>query len=193
MVPFLVFGLTTVLYEVLLHLYPVWFWEFAACYVVLLIGLGVGWVKGFPRWSYPYGGLVLVLTWSWMDIPAQNLWAHNIWILKRYNQLLGWRAWIPFLLMGVIALLLTRSVRPLRQLLTGVGPADQYDSVLGSGYGGASDLLPGLRVEALGDGAGCLVCIWTRGGIVWGVLTAVMFAPGLLSLLRKRVESVRAG
>lgn len=120
MVPFLAFGLTTVLYDVLLHLYPVWFWEFAACYAVLLIGLGVGWGKGFPRWSYPYGGLALVLTWSWMGIPAENLWAHNIWILKRYNQLLGWRAWIPFLLMGVIALLLTRSVRPLRQLLTGV-------------------------------------------------------------------------
>lgn len=96
-VPFLAFGLMTVLYEVLLHLNYAWLWGEIACYVVLLIGLGVGWLKGFPRWSYPYGGLVLVFAW---------------W--------LGWWPWIPFLLMAVVALLLTRSVHPLRQLVTGV-------------------------------------------------------------------------
>jgi hypothetical protein len=121
MVPFLAFGLLTVLYEVLPRPNPVrWPWGFVACYVVLLIGLGVGWVKGFPRWSYSYGGLVLVFTWWWMGIPAQNLWTYNIWILKRYNELLGWRAWILLLVMSVIALLLTRSVCPLFQLVKGV-------------------------------------------------------------------------
>ena len=121
MMPFLAFGLMTVLCEVLPRPNPVrWPWGSVACYVVLLIGFGVGWMKGFPRWSYPYGGSVLVFTWWWMGIPAQNLWAYGIWILKRYNELLGWRAWIPLLVLSVIALLLTRSVRPLLQLVTGI-------------------------------------------------------------------------
>jgi len=28
--------------------------SFGAAYLFLVAGFGVGWVKGFPRWSYPY-------------------------------------------------------------------------------------------------------------------------------------------
>jgi hypothetical protein len=253
MVPFLAFGLTKVLYEVLLlHPNPVWLWGEIACYVVLLIGLGVGWVKGFPRWSYPYGGLVLVSTLGWMGIPAQNLSDHNIWILKRYNELLGWRAWIPFLLMAVIALLLTRSVRPLRQLITGVwhdwtrfsfGLYGVMPMAVWIGFDEVSfNPVPYLFVSMVGLAGGALAYVrsartsqralalligmtltswmamvgpaifypdvvwkpWVtmrgvwyaygRGDVAaWGVLTAVMFAPALLGLLRRSVKFIRAG
>lgn len=112
MVPFLVFGPVMALSEYLVR--PVWspygttVYCFVVCYFVLLIGLGVGWVKGFPRWSYPYGGLVLVSTWWWMGLSSPRVGIFN-----------GAGAWIPLLVMAAVALLLTRSWRPLRQLVTG--------------------------------------------------------------------------
>jgi len=117
MLPCLIFGLVMTLVEME---YLPWFASYVACYGVLLIGFVMGWVMGFPRWSYPYGGLILVLTWWWMGIPAQNLWRHNIRFLKEYNQLLEWWAWLPFGLAVAVALLITRSLRPLSQLITGV-------------------------------------------------------------------------
>ena len=71
--------------------------------------LGVGWVKGFPRWSYPYGGLVLAFT---SVVVADRL---DLWIIfNRYAR------WIPLLVMAAIALLLGRLWRPLRSLYKGV-------------------------------------------------------------------------
>lgn len=66
-----------------------------------VIALGLGWVKGFPRWSFPYWGMA--------------------WALSRllFDQW-GWRAGIPLVLVAVIASLLARGVRPLRQLVTSV-------------------------------------------------------------------------
>ncbi len=99
---------------------------------VPLIGLGVGWVKGFPRWSYPYGGFVLAV--------ASLLLANNLdpWIVKRYGTwvmlfrhlpgladvvfylMFGrYNMWVLFLAMAVIALLLSRVWRPLRPLYQG--------------------------------------------------------------------------
>jgi hypothetical protein len=99
---------------------------------VPLIGLGVGWVKGFPRWSYPYGGFVLAV--------ASLLLANNLdpWILNRYDvwvnvfrRLPGladvvfylmfgrYNMWVLFLAMAAMALLLSRLWRPLRPLHRG--------------------------------------------------------------------------
>ena len=55
-----------------------------------VIVLGLGWVKGFPRWSFPYWGIALALSGLFFDQ----------W---------GWRAWIPVVLVAVIALLLARA------------------------------------------------------------------------------------
>lgn len=100
---------------------------------VPLVGLGVGWVKGFPRWSYAYGGLVLAVT---SLLLANNL---DLWIFNRYDmwvmlfrRLPGladvvfylmfdkYNMWVLFLAMAVIALLLSRLWRPLRPLYQGV-------------------------------------------------------------------------
>ncbi len=119
MAPFLVFGLAMALSEYvkyLVRLHPGWrylvVYSLVACYVVLLVGLGVGWVKGFPRWSYPYGGLALVFTWWWAGVMVKP---RGWWTI-----FCGRGAWIPLLVVAVVALLITRSFRPWRQLLYGV-------------------------------------------------------------------------
>lgn len=245
MVPFLVFGLTMVLSEYLVR--PVWsaygttVYCFVACYVALLVGLGVGWVKGFPRWSYHYGGLVLVSTWWWMGLNSPRVWIFN-----------GPGAWVPLWVMAATALLLTRSWRPLRQLLEGAWHDwtrlsfglygcmplvvwllfDEVTAPYSAPYlaGSAVILAVGVlayvrsartsqRALALLIGMTLSWGVATVGTaiywdglqkpwmmepghwyavvqgmvIAWGVLAGLTFAPALLSLLRRRVEPVRAG
>jgi hypothetical protein len=57
-------------------------------YLILLAGLGIGWIKGFPRWSLGYLGMVLII--SWLD----------------------WQGWIPLLVMVIVVTLLSRSSTP---------------------------------------------------------------------------------
>ena len=70
----------------------------------IVIVSGLGWVRGFPRWSFPYWGMALALSGLFFD---------------------QW-GWIPVVLMAVVTSLLARrgglarGVRPLRQLVTGV-------------------------------------------------------------------------
>ncbi|TEU15462.1 MAG: hypothetical protein E3J21_13145 [Anaerolineales bacterium] len=52
MLPFLVFGLGMIIYEILprdLVAGPIGFWCYLVLYLIGVIGLGIGWVKGFPR------------------------------------------------------------------------------------------------------------------------------------------------
>jgi len=63
--------------------------------------VGWGWVKGFPRWSLPYWGMALALS-----ALSSDQW--------------GRWAWIPVVLVAVIASLLARTARPLRQLACSV-------------------------------------------------------------------------
>lgn len=72
---------------------------------VLPIGMCIGWIHGFPRWSYPYVGHVLVFSLYMMNVATPGfLFDKEPW---------GWRAWIPFLMITGIALLLTRSPDPI--------------------------------------------------------------------------------
>jgi hypothetical protein len=80
--------------------------------------LGMSWVKGFPRWCYPYWALGLAF--SSLLVGAATPGLRIFGYTFGSNDLWGWRAWIPVLVVAVIALLLSRSVRPLRQLVTGV-------------------------------------------------------------------------
>ncbi len=80
--------------------------------------LGLSWVKGFPRWCYPYWALGLAFSSLLVGAatPGLRIFGHAF----EHDELWGWRAWIPVLVVAVIALLLSRSVRPLRQLVTGI-------------------------------------------------------------------------
>jgi hypothetical protein len=80
--------------------------------------LGMSWVKGFPRWCYPYWALGLAFSALLVGAatPGLRIFGHTF----GRNELWGWRAWIPLLVVAAVVLLLSRSVRPLRQLVTGV-------------------------------------------------------------------------
>jgi hypothetical protein len=88
---------------------------YAGAYMTVV---GVGWVKGFPRWCYPYWALGLAFSSLLVGAatPGLRIFGHTF----EHDELWGWRAWIPVLVVAVVALLLSRSVRPLRQLITGI-------------------------------------------------------------------------
>jgi hypothetical protein len=88
---------------------------YAGAYMTVL---GVGWVKGFPRWCYPYWALGLAF--SSLLVGAATPGLRILGYTFEHDELWGWRAWIPVLVVAVVALLLSRSVRPLRQLVTGI-------------------------------------------------------------------------
>jgi hypothetical protein len=91
---------------------------YLSAFVVTLIGLGIGWWKNFPRWSYLYTGLVVTFSAYWSGL-AMNGWN----ILGFYfidDGRWAWRAWIPFLVLVVFMLLITRSLSPVKQFFTGI-------------------------------------------------------------------------
>jgi hypothetical protein len=87
-------------------------------YLFILAGLLAGWVKGFPRWSYPYLGysLIFPLWLAHVASPGLQLLGHRF----TPNEVWGWRAWLGLEAVAVLALLSTRSLRPLARLLAGI-------------------------------------------------------------------------
>jgi hypothetical protein len=80
-------------------------------YLVALAGFGIGWVKGFPRWSLGYLGLALIYSW----------WLHGLatFGFKLFGYPIDhweWRGWIALLAVGLAATLFTRSLSPLVNL-----------------------------------------------------------------------------
>jgi hypothetical protein len=125
MVPFLIIGLAAMLIEWPRAVIPLPTCLnylagglFLGGYLVLVVGLGIGWVKGFPRWSYSYVGYVLIFALYMMNVATPQLRIFNYTFQR--NELWGWRSWIPFLVIAAIALVLTRSLRPLFRLVTNV-------------------------------------------------------------------------
>jgi len=119
--PFLLFGIASMLVRTeFLFPYPYYYLKYAyadlALYVIVLIGLFFGLIKGVPRWTYSYLGWSMFLAWSWMGRSVDGF---------RYppfthDQPLGWWSWLPILFVIGLALFLTRSFGPLRQLVRDV-------------------------------------------------------------------------
>jgi len=84
---------------------------FLAVWLIAAGGLGVGWVQGFPRWSYPYAGLALLMSLYMTQVSTPGLRIANQEVFG--GELWRWRAWIPLALAAGTALLCTRSFRPL--------------------------------------------------------------------------------
>jgi hypothetical protein len=78
-----------------------------AVYIVSVVGLAAGCVKGFPRWSYAYLGMVLY--------AALNIFNMNFSVI-----FLGRRVWILAAAAVLVALLVARSLRPVKQLFLGI-------------------------------------------------------------------------
>jgi hypothetical protein len=125
--PFLVYGLTLVIERIVMpdmygrtSLTPEPLLVRLIGYLILLMGLGVGWVRGFPRWAYGYISLAYVAMSWWMDLAAPHMRTLGVALSNDWSERLGWRALIPFGVMAVMALAWTRSLRPLGQFVVGL-------------------------------------------------------------------------
>ena len=78
----------------------------------LPIGFCIGWIQGFPRWSYPYVGQFLLFSLYMMRQPTPGF--------LFGKGLLGWRAWIPLLVIAVVSLLVTRSFYSLKRFFVNI-------------------------------------------------------------------------
>ncbi len=101
--PFLAFGIVSMIgkmdqvYDLrVIYIY-------LAFYILALSGLLIGWIRGFPLWSYGYLGWSLVFTWWWsIAIINVTYWGYCIWML--------------FWIVVLIALLWMRSLSPIKKI-----------------------------------------------------------------------------
>jgi hypothetical protein len=101
--PFLAFGISSMIGKID-HIYlPLRHNAEMIVYCLVLLGLLIGWTRGFPLWSYSNLGWSLVLAWSNTNITI-------------YGVRWGYQVWIPFGITVLIALLWTRSLTPLQKL-----------------------------------------------------------------------------
>jgi hypothetical protein len=84
---------------------------------LLLLGLGVGWALRFPRWSYPYLGATLMIS-GWLAGVVTR--GYRLFGYTFGSERWGWRGWVPMLALAAVLLLVTRSLRPLRELFWGI-------------------------------------------------------------------------
>ncbi len=103
-------------------LVPGWINSFVFIMVILLLlmpaGVGIGWVLGFPRWSYLYlpSSVLLGAYLANASTPGLQIFGYPIF----GRELWGWRAWIPLLIALVVGLLISRSLRPLTMFFTNI-------------------------------------------------------------------------
>ncbi len=100
--PFLAFGIVSMIGK-MDQVYDLRvFYTYLAFYILALSGLLIGWIRGFPLWSYGYLGWSLVFAWWWTNMRAYGFdWGYRIWIL--------------FGITVLIALLWTRSLTPIKK------------------------------------------------------------------------------
>lgn len=79
-------------------------------------GLSLGWIKGFPRWSYPYVPLAGLLALYLSNVSTPGLTFLGYPTFGR--ELWGLRSCLPMLLGIGIALLITRSFQPALRFFT---------------------------------------------------------------------------
>ena len=102
--PFLAFGISSMI-DKMAHIFlPHRQYAEMTTYGLALVGLLIGWIRGFPLWSYSYLGWSLLLAWSNTNISI-------------YGVYWGYQVWIPFGINALIALLWTHSLTPLKKLL----------------------------------------------------------------------------
>ena len=102
MLPFLAYGLASMLSEADSLFVSRTTYAFIAFYILALAGSLIGWVRGFPLWSYGYLGWSLVFAWWWTN-------------MRTYGFDWGYLIWIPFGVMILIAMVWTRSLQPLKK------------------------------------------------------------------------------
>lgn len=84
---------------------------FIAWLLVAATGYCVGWIKRFPRWSYPYTTQMVLFSLFLMrsSTPGLSIFGYTFGRSESW----GWRAWLPAILATIIALIVTRSLQPI--------------------------------------------------------------------------------
>jgi hypothetical protein len=83
------------------------------------LGVVVGYCLNFPRWSYPYVGLQLIMSLYMTNVSTPGLRILGYTFPRHF--LWGWLAWIPLFVAIGAGLLITRSLRPLGRFFTNLG------------------------------------------------------------------------
>jgi hypothetical protein len=80
--------------------------SFMEPYPIVLIGLLWGWLKGFPRWTYPYlvYGVLFALYLSQVSTPGFVIFNIPMWD----KEVWGWRAFVPLGIVAAVALLFSK-------------------------------------------------------------------------------------
>lgn len=80
--------------------------------LVAAAGYCIGWIKRFPRWSYPYTTQMVLFSLYLMraSTPGLRIFGYTFGRSDAW----GWRAWLPAILASIIALIVTRSLQPIR-------------------------------------------------------------------------------
>ena len=101
--PFLAFGIVSMIGK-MDQVYDLRvFYTYLAFYILALSGLLIGWIRGFPLWSYGYLGWSLVFAWIWSNVTINGMY----W---------GYQSWMLFWIVVLIALLWTRSLSPIKKI-----------------------------------------------------------------------------
>jgi hypothetical protein len=114
--PFLMFGIVMIMLNMAATLMELGWFDTVGGTLLWLwlllppIGFGIGWVQGFPRWSYPYVGMALILAFYIQNASTPGLNFFGIPVFGR--ELWGWRSWVPLTAAFVIALVISRSLKP---------------------------------------------------------------------------------
>lgn len=111
--PFALFGIASIMAKLDLPVHGAY--PYLAFFAIVLPGLLIGIVKGVPRWTYSYLGWSLVFASWWSNMGTAGLkifgFQINYWT---------WQIWPPLLAIIGVALLWTRSLRPLRVLILNI-------------------------------------------------------------------------
>ena len=81
---------------------------------ICLLGLWMGIMRGFPEWSFSYLGWSVVMSYWWMGMPLFTF--NALYAPNAMPDRMGFRAWIPLLIMLGLGLWMRRSAHPLRNL-----------------------------------------------------------------------------
>jgi hypothetical protein len=101
--PFLAFGIFSMIGKMDQVYDPRVIYTYLAFYILALSGLLIGWIRGFPLWSYGYLGWSLVFAWIWSNVTING----TYW---------GYQSWMLFWIVVLIALLWTRSLSPIKKI-----------------------------------------------------------------------------
>lgn len=118
LLPFLAYGIVVLISNRFQLRIPQGVYLDFSFYLLALIGLLIGWLRGFPLWSYSYLGWALVFAWSWTNMHTGGFELFG-YVFTR-QEAWGYRIWIPFGVTILIALIWTRSLNSIKKFFTDI-------------------------------------------------------------------------